>query len=108
MCYWMQIYCHQVDPTFLHNRIKHHIPKKKKKTNDDILLQTVSNTLTGINKRLTSPANLTEPKTDNEKFGEYIVSKLNKIYDDDIRDEIEEQIITIINASLKKCRELKK
>lgn len=83
-------------------------PLKKKKTNDDLLLQTVSNTLAGISTKLTSSPELAKEKTENEKFGEFIVSKMNKIDNDEIRDETEEQIISIINTALKKFRNLKK
>lgn len=82
-------------------------PKKSKKNKDEKFLETVTNNLNCITEKLSSTSRLLPPSTQNENFCNYIINKMNKIDDEEIRDETEEEIILIINKALKKCRDLK-
>ncbi|KAF5297596.1 hypothetical protein FQA39_LY12072 [Lamprigera yunnana] len=70
---------------------------------DSQFLQAVSGTLNNINKQLTVSSPPQHIKTSIESFGDYIVGKLERINNDEVRDEV---IVAIVNKTLRKCKEL--
>lgn len=79
--------------------------KKKRKGSDDIVLGQVSTTLESISKQLGGSNETPQlERTANQCFGDYVVSKMDKINVEEIRDTAEADIIAILNNTLKECR----
>nr|CAH7743079.1 unnamed protein product [Callosobruchus chinensis] len=83
-----------------------------KATDEDVVMDKVAQSLGAITAQLSKPPSsslsahgLSEAS---RNFADYVAAKLERITDEEVRDEAEEEIVQCLNRALKKCRELHK
>lgn len=90
--------------TRLANNSRNPPKKRKKKEDDDPILDRMTATLNVLTEKLNNAENVPEEQNSNRSFAEYIITKLNRITNDEIRDEVEAEIISVLNNGIKQCR----
>ncbi|XP_050504591.1 uncharacterized protein LOC126883287 [Diabrotica virgifera virgifera] len=86
-------------------------PKSNKKKDNDHYLQMVSTNLAKLNTTLAMPPMLNQTQKEemggNELFASFVAKRMDEIDDLDIRDDVEEKIMSVLREGLRRNRQKK-